>query len=195
MGGRGWSGDPPRDDSEARERIVRAASRCIAQFGPAKTSLTDVASELGVTRQTVYRHFPTTSSLLNAVAVVDSAAFLDRVEKHKTESDDPVEIVAEMVVFSMRALREEWFLSQSLTEGAVTPLSIGFTEQLLRRLSIDWDATEVGPDLTSFAELVLRVLLSFMHNPSNPPRSDPQLKAWVAGWLRPVMLGAPTPNR
>ena len=34
MRNRGWRGDPPADDVEARERIIAAAMRCIDRHGP-----------------------------------------------------------------------------------------------------------------------------------------------------------------
>jgi len=51
---RGWAGKPPRDDDEARERIIDAAMRCIVRNGPDKTGSSDLAGGLGVTSQTVY---------------------------------------------------------------------------------------------------------------------------------------------
>jgi AcrR family transcriptional regulator len=38
-------------------RIVRAAERCFLEFGPARTTMVDVAREAGVSRPTVYRYF------------------------------------------------------------------------------------------------------------------------------------------
>src|SRR6516162_4950893 len=64
----GWRGDPPGSEAEARDRIVGAAVRCVDRYGPGKTGLSDVADELGVTRQTVYRYFAGTDDLLAAFA-------------------------------------------------------------------------------------------------------------------------------
>ena len=57
----GWAGSPPRDGEEARSRILAAARQRLAADGSASTS--DVASDLGVTRQTVYRYFPSVEEL------------------------------------------------------------------------------------------------------------------------------------
>ena len=61
----GWGGHPPIDDDEAVARIL-AATRAVIDAKGAATSLTDVARHLGVTRQTVYRYFPSTVDLLAA---------------------------------------------------------------------------------------------------------------------------------
>ncbi|CAO5159082.1 DNA-binding transcriptional regulator, AcrR family [Frankia sp. AiPs1] len=64
----GWGGSPPGDEVEAREWILDAAVRCLDRDGPAVTSISAVATELGVTRPTIYRYFPGSDELLAAVA-------------------------------------------------------------------------------------------------------------------------------
>ena len=69
MGRKGWGGAPPADDHEARKRIIDAAIASIERRGPQRTTLSDVAVDLGITRPTVYRYFATTDELLTAAAV------------------------------------------------------------------------------------------------------------------------------
>ena len=64
----GWSGAAPASDDEAIARILDAAGKAIDARG-ADFSIADVARTLGVTRQTVYRYFPSTDALLVAAAV------------------------------------------------------------------------------------------------------------------------------
>lgn len=49
------------------ERILEAAEETLRRFGPAKTSVVDVARALGVSHGSVYRHFPTKADLRDAV--------------------------------------------------------------------------------------------------------------------------------
>jgi len=51
---------------ETRLRITEAAMRLHTTIGPARTSIAGVAEEAGVTRLTVYRHFPDIDSLFAA---------------------------------------------------------------------------------------------------------------------------------
>jgi AcrR family transcriptional regulator len=53
---RGWGEQSPGDAAEARERLLDAAERCFTRWGPAKTTLEDIAEEAGVSRATVYRY-------------------------------------------------------------------------------------------------------------------------------------------
>lgn len=51
---------------ETRQRIVDAAIDLHGTIGPARTSIAALAERAGVERPTVYRHFPTSESLLQA---------------------------------------------------------------------------------------------------------------------------------
>jgi AcrR family transcriptional regulator len=52
--------------AETRQRIVEAAVRLHGTIGPAATTISGLAEEAGVTRVTVYRHFPNESALFSA---------------------------------------------------------------------------------------------------------------------------------
>jgi AcrR family transcriptional regulator len=57
-----------------RRRITEAAVRLHGTVGPARTTLSAVAQEAGVQRQTVYRHFPTEADLFAACSAHWAAA-------------------------------------------------------------------------------------------------------------------------
>jgi AcrR family transcriptional regulator len=50
-----------------RDKILEAAEQVLRRFGPAKTTVVDVARALGVSHGSVYRHFASKSELLDAV--------------------------------------------------------------------------------------------------------------------------------
>ena len=54
------------DEERTRARIVDAAETLHGSLGPARTSISAVAEHAGVTRATVYRHFPDDESLFLA---------------------------------------------------------------------------------------------------------------------------------
>lgn len=51
-----------------REQILDAAAEVLRRYGPAKTTVVDVARALGVSHGSVYRHFPSKAALRDAVA-------------------------------------------------------------------------------------------------------------------------------
>lgn len=56
------------DETLTPERILEAAEEVLRRFGPAKTTVIDVARALGVSHGSIYRHFPSKAALQDAVA-------------------------------------------------------------------------------------------------------------------------------
>jgi AcrR family transcriptional regulator len=79
------------DEWRTRQRIVDAAEYLHGTLGPARTTVSAVAGRAGVTRATVYRHFPTEESLFLAC----SRHWLSRQRLPEPDAwraiDDPVE--------------------------------------------------------------------------------------------------------
>lgn len=55
-----------QSQAETRRRIVEATVKLHGSVGPARTTISAIASEAGVQRLTVYRHFPDERSLFHA---------------------------------------------------------------------------------------------------------------------------------
>lgn len=58
--------DRARQEAETRLRIVEAVMELHRTVGPAATKVTEVAERAGVSRMTVYNHFPTDAELIEA---------------------------------------------------------------------------------------------------------------------------------
>jgi AcrR family transcriptional regulator len=196
MGKRGWQGEPPADDAEARERVIAAAMRCIDLYGPTKTGLSDVAAELGVTRQTVYRLFPSTEELFQAVSIAAADTFVDRMVARVHDIADPAEMLVECLAFTVEQLYQERFLSLLLVRGQATltqqftsTVPAELTRTLLARLPVDWDVLGItGRRQDELVEIYLRTLESLVVNPG-PRRSRKETRAFLRRWLAPAVNG------
>ncbi len=191
----GWQGKPPADDTEAEQRIIAAAMRCMDRRGPHQVGLSDVAAELGVTRQTVYRLFPSTEELLFAVAAAAADAFVDRLVARARNLSDPADMLVECLAFTLERLPKERYLSLLLvpdrrptfTRKITSSVGVDLTNALLARLPVDWAA--LGLEASQRAELVeiyLRTLQSFAVAP-DPPRSRQRRREFLRHWLAPAV--------
>lgn len=192
MGNHGWQGDPPRTEALARERIITAANRCIDRSGVEKTTLSDVATAAGVTRQTVYRYFPSLGDLFNAVAETGAAAFIERMRTHLASQDSPVDAVIEAIIFCTDELPNEPRIGILLQvddralfgRGITSVTGFELGAQFLRSLPVDWSAGGIRDDeLDGLAELMLRLIGSFMQNPPATPRTPDEMRAFLRRWL------------
>jgi AcrR family transcriptional regulator len=197
MGHHGWQGNPPGTEEEARRRIVEAATACLDRAGLAKTSLSDVAAEAGVTRQTVYRYFPGLKEILRAVGLAGVEEFAGRMARHLASSGSAAEAAVEAVVFAARTVPEEPYLGLLLrageadffTDGVISPLAFSFGARILRAVPVDWAAVGVttDDDLRGLAEILMRLFMSFLQYPTAPARTDDELRALVRRWLAPAL--------
>lgn len=187
----GWSGSAPATDDEAVARILDAAGRAIDARG-ADISIADVARTLGVTRQTVYRYFPSTEALLVAAAVHAATDFLDRLAAHLQGITDPVEAVAEAIATALEWLPADKHIgllivpggASAHTESVTSDVALQFANSMLRRFDVDWAALGFrDADLDELAEHLLRVIQSFVIDPGRPPRRGAQLRAYLRRWV------------
>lgn len=200
MGHHGWQGNPPRTEDEARQRIVAAAASCVDRFGPAKTTLSDVASELGVTRQTVYRYHANLAELLGAVAQAGLEDFVERMERHLSGFTTPADVAIESVVFAVRAIPQERYIGALFQAGETDIFSREVTSSMaflvgadiLRRMPVDWSEIGVADDeLEELAEVLMRLFVSLLQYPANPPRSEDEVRDLIRRWLGPALGARP----
>ena len=196
MGHHGWQGDPPPTEALARERIVAAARRCLERTGVAKTTLSDVAAEVGVTRQTVYRYFAGLGELLNAVAETGAADFVARMQAHVAATRHPLDAVVEAIVYCLEELPREPRIGVLLEtddgdlfgRGITSPEGSALAAEFLRGLDVDWSSAGVSDDdLDGLAELMLRLIGSLMQHPAATPRSPDDLRDFLVRWLGPAL--------
>ena len=194
MRSHGWGGNTPASDEEAIDRILNAADKSIAERGAAMR-IADVARELAVTRQTVYRYFPSTDALLVACAMRSADGFLDQLAAHLRGYTEPAAAMVEGVAFAVEALADDdtiEFLFHQRERGDVIPsitsdTARAFGRALMHRLDVDWEAhgfDEVALDRLN--EFGLRSIHSLLLDPGSPPHTGAELRAFLSGWLGPA---------
>ncbi|KUI32928.1 TetR family transcriptional regulator [Mycobacterium sp. IS-1742] len=187
----GWSGSAPASDEEAVERILAAAGRAIDERG-ADLSIADVARTLGVTRQTVYRYFPSTEALLVEAAVHAAAGFLDRLAEHVRGITEPADAVTEAIATALEWLPEDKHIGLLVTPGradahsesVTSDVALQFAEAMVRRFDVDWTGLGFSEhDLDELAEYLLRIIQSFVIDPGRPPRTGDALREYLRRWV------------
>ena len=192
----GWSGSAPATDEEAVARILAAANKAIDARG-ADLSIADVARTLGVTRQTVYRYFPSTDALLQAAAMAAATGFLDRMAAHLAGITDPADAVTEGIAAAVEALPHDKHMGLLLGPERVgafsaevtSDVALAFAGSLLRRFDVDWAAHGFSDsDLDELGEHLLRIVQSFMVDPGRPPRQGTELRRYMRRWVGAALL-------
>ncbi|WP_025350320.1 TetR/AcrR family transcriptional regulator [Nocardia nova] len=195
----GWSGSTPADDDEAVARILAAARAAIDRTG-GEFTIAEIARDLGVTRQTVYRYFPGADALLTATAIERAGHFLDVLAGHLGGIHDPATAVVEGIAYTLERLPHEKYLNLlfapdragAFSAGVTSDTALAFGRSLLQRFPVDWTAAGVT-DLDELVEHMLRIVQSFVIDPGRPPRTGRALRDYLTTWVAPALSpqGAP----
>lgn len=196
MRSRGWSGNAPATDEEAIDRILDVADAIIAQRGSA-VRIADVARTLGVTRQTVYRYFPSAEQLLLASGMRTADGFLDQLAERTSGLTEPAEALVEGIAFAVETLAEDAQFANLLKNGSksgdkvslTSDTSRAFSRSMLHRCDVDWERH--GYDdaaLGELAELGLRTFHSILVDPGEPARDGIALRRFISRWLGPAIV-------
>ncbi|WP_433667712.1 TetR/AcrR family transcriptional regulator [Nocardia sp. CA-136227] len=196
----GWSGTAPADDAEAVDRILAAARTAIERTG-GEFTMAEIARDLGVTRQTVYRYFANADALLAATAMAEIGRFLDILADHLDPIADAAEAVVEGIAYTLECLPDDRYLSLLLNPGRAGNYSVSVTSDtaaslgraILERMAVDWDAAGFDDArLDELVEYMLRIVQSFVVDPGRPPRLGTELRDYLTTWVAPALLPATT---
>ena len=191
----GWGGDVPADDEEAVLRILEATRQTIDSKGE-QAGIADVARQLGVTRQTIYRYFRNTEDLLSATALQSTEPFLDSLADDLRAITDPAEAIVEGIVTVFERLPHERYLglllrthpASSFATRVTSPTGRHFGRSMIMRLDVDWaGAGFTDSDLDDIVEILLRTLQSLIVDPGDPGRTPDELRAFLRKWVAPVI--------
>ncbi|PLK46392.1 TetR/AcrR family transcriptional regulator [Emticicia sp. TH156] len=78
---------------EIKERILKAAESLFRKFGIRSVSMDDIASELGISKKTIYQNFEDKDSIVYEIARTNMMCDIEESERIYKESANPIEQV------------------------------------------------------------------------------------------------------
>jgi AcrR family transcriptional regulator len=126
----------PRGSEAAQTHFLDAAEACFERYGVVKTTMEDIAKMAGVSRPTVYRHFPDRDSLILAVIMRRARALIGKAQAFLRRQDTFEKQLVEGLLFLVKTGRKDPFV-----RILVSPAHLDLAQQLL-------GATDAVVDLT-----------------------------------------------
>jgi len=177
-----------------RQRIIAAAVEVTANAGWTAVTMARLADAVGVSRQTVYNEIGSKPALAEAMVLDELGRFLAVVEQaFERHPDDLAPAIHDAVLGVLELARDNTLLRAivSATHGAGTdllPLLTTHAESLLataktvlsRRLT-PYRLPLSEHELTVAIDVVVRVVLSHVMQPSDSPARTAADIAWLAG--------------
>jgi len=190
---------------DVRTRILESAYACVARSGLAKTTVEDAAREAGLSRATLYRHFPGgKDELLAAVVDFEVVRFFVRLTEAVRGSTDLVDVTEASLSFAARGLEEHVVLQQILRSEPqlLVPRITDATNRLhpfVRQFFEPYVAAEAasgrlrpGVDPRLAADYVARMALSYANAAGSWDLGD---RAGVGRLVRLILGGVVVPPR
>jgi AcrR family transcriptional regulator len=184
-------------DQDARDRILDATMHLATVHGLSRLSLSDVAKHVGLSRPTVYRHFPGRDELIAAMVGREADRLAAEVIASIRGLETPHEVVRVALLETLRLAREHPLLDRILRtepETLVPALMAGWRPGSITVLGRVRDAADAFlanamPELDVLArrrvsDILARLLVSYA---INPPDDPPEV---VAASVAVILTGA-----
>jgi AcrR family transcriptional regulator len=174
--------------ADIRESLLDAAYDLAVTTGWQRARMIDVAVAAGVSRQTLYDQFGGRDGLAQALALRETAWFLDGVERAMdAHPDDVVAALEAAAAFALGSARDNPLIRAILTENGdagllpymttrAEPLVVAARQRLDEYLARHWP----GLGTENVSEVVVRLALSYIVLPGTAETAAAQRIATVA---------------
>jgi len=161
---------PRADAQQNRDRILEVAKEAFTRFG-ADASLDDIAKQAGVGAGTLYRHFPTRDTLIEAV-YRSEVEKLAAAERKFTETMPPLDALRTWMLLFVDHIAAKQIIAPALNSVVGGPSKLyegarglirGAIEALVKRAI---ERGEIREDLDAYD--LLRALIGVSHIASGP---------------------------
>jgi len=167
---------------DTSSRILDSAFDCIREIGLTRTTIEDVAKAARLSRQTIYRYFPSKDHVVMALVLREEENFLDGARSAFAAHDDLEEALYHGTLFCLRFARQHPLLDRLLRTDPETllpylttragPVIIRAREVFARQAQLK---TWVRADLVEeAADMAVRVIISYA---LTPPDRSPEVVA------------------
>lgn len=177
----------------SRERALEATLACIAQGGMKGFTVEDVAQAAGLSRATLYRHFPGgRDQLVSETVTWEVGRFFIRLAEAIADAPDFRIRVERGLAFAHRALREHEAFQRAMTTdqgeiqarlAGIAPIVVGVIRSYLEPL-LESETLVEGVAATEAADHLARLIGSLIVDEGTWDLGDPvQVHELVDRWL------------
>ena len=168
-------------DTPIPQRLLDAALEAATIHGISKLSMGEVARRADLSRQTLYRHYPSKDTLVAAVVTAETGKLIEQVVAAALTETEPQASLEAGLLAALTVLRDHPLLDRLVrTEPeALLPLLTTDSSPVMVQVRgvVEAILTEGNPELTQepvamrrFADVVTRLLISYaVSAPDDPP--------------------------
>jgi AcrR family transcriptional regulator len=190
-----WSGNRPKNEHEAANRVCKAALECLRRVGLEKTSMSDIAREAGISRPTLYKYFKSKDEVFFAAIDIEAHTFAESVVKHAKEFSTIEERIVETIIYVVEELPKDKSLSFVLNHdlaGALRDRAFSDEATLVFSQMTAVPLIEIRPDLADqgleMSEIMSRFAISMILFPGKYSTDYDGLRRLIKKHILPGLI-------
>lgn len=198
MSSTAWKGKRPKNEEEAKQLLLEATLKLVKKCGDLKkVTISRVAKEVGVTRRTVYKYFPSADDLLLYASAHIGGALLKKIYVQAMKLESFEDRMLESMVFLVKEIPKHPEIYRNFDvhtlsggvniDGALAEEALNYTYLMLRAV---FPEDQEMPDetwLRELAEHMVRLLFAVLVAPSPRLKTQKQVRSYFQRWLIPVI--------
>lgn len=98
---------PAVKNKSLKEKILSKAAEMFLTLGVKSVTMDEIAAEMGISKKTIYAHFPTKTKLIEATAFFVFEQISAGIQEIRNDRKDPIEELFEIKDFACQHLRDE----------------------------------------------------------------------------------------
>jgi AcrR family transcriptional regulator len=137
------------ENTDKLNDIIDAAQKRFGMFGLEKTTMKEIAADLGLSKGSLYYYFPDKEQLYKVVIEKEQAVFIKKVKDVIRKQDDPVKMIREYVRIRLQYFRKLLNLSRFRLENSavIKPIFTDLREKfMLSQVKILENIFQIGID-------------------------------------------------
>jgi Transcriptional regulator len=162
-----------QEPADKQEIILQAAHRRLGVYGFEKTTMNEIARDIGMSKAALYYYYPDKEAIFKAVISRDMNEYFVRVDQIIASQQPADQMILEYVSHRIKYLKI--FMNMSKLRSVI----LEEIKPLLKEILLDFKVKEVG----KLAQIIEKGNQSALFNSENPPQ-DAQLLLDVMKGLR-----------
>ena len=181
----------PSYEDVLKARIMDAAILCMKEKGIDKTRIGDIATAMGVSRQTIYNYFDNKNLLFDAIFSREAISLADKIARHIAKFSKLDDMFTQAFLYAIEEFPQNPVLSHVITSGGQFLREVGHSRERMQAFGelVLHQVFEQHPhlqqDSQEICEFLSRNIISFLVMPDPNPRSPEELEGYVRRRLLP----------
>lgn len=175
----------PTYEDVLKTRIMDAAIVCMKQKGVDKTRIGDIATELGISRQTIYNYFDNKNRLFDAIFSREAVTLAENIAQHISKFKSLDNQLTQAFLCAMDEIPRHPVLSHVISSGGQFLQEVGHSRERMQAFGelvlyqVFEDHPQLKTDSQEICEFLSRNIISFLLMPDPAPRSPQELEGYV----------------